>query len=236
MAAATARRTSDACIFAPLSPLCASRSRKRATCHFTEPFSSSRSVGTAMSKGALHAVTCTRVAHSRPMPRPTAASFVGHSSARPEHCAHCSRTPHPPSFRTTTRRPFRSWPGLNSAGGAQPGSDSSEPSSPRPIASSAVRPRTGPFESEDGVTGCDPPQFLVRGRGAGAVEEDPHFGLPPFEVGAQDRRLLLVEELHRLERLGAPAEEKLALSRGTQVSDPLRLAPPRPRGSGRRRG
>src|SRR4029077_11880654 len=57
-----------------------------------------------------------------------------------------------------------------------------------------------------------------------ALEEDPDLCLPPSEVGAQHRYLLIVTELPAAEALRATAHPQLARAGGAQVAHPLRFA------------
>src|SRR4249920_3524303 len=75
------------------------------------------------------------------------------------------------------------------------------------------------------MVGADAAQLLLGGVGADTSEEHAHLGLPPLEVGAQDRRLLLVGELRRPERLRASPYTQLSVSRCAQVTNPVRHAP-----------
>src|SRR5947209_8644331 len=53
------------------------------------------------------------------------------------------------------------------------------------------------------------------------AEEDADLGLPPLEVGPQHRNLVVVRQLHRGERLAAPAQLELAGTGDAQVAHPL---------------
>src|SRR5262245_23525600 len=77
------------------------------------------------------------------------------------------------------------------------------------------------------MVGADAPQLVLGGIAAHAAEEDAHLGLPALQVGAQDRRLLLVRDLGRPEPLRAPHDPQLAFTRHAQVANPLRDAPGR---------
>ena len=79
-------------------------------------------------------------------------------------------------------------------------------------------------DGEDRVIRRDPPQLGLGGFGTNAAEEHAHLGLPPGEVGAQDRGLVVVGDLGGGERLRPPAEPQLTLVRDAQVADPLGLA------------
>ena len=74
------------------------------------------------------------------------------------------------------------------------------------------------------VFGCDGQDLVVAGVWPGALEEDADLCLPPFEVGPQDRYLLLVSEFPAAEGLGAPADAQFAGAGGAQVAHPLGLA------------
>jgi hypothetical protein len=56
---------------------------------------------------------------------------------------------------------------------------------------------------------------------ADALEEDPDLCLPPLQVGAQHRYLLVVGELPAAEALGASAHAQFASADSAQVAHPL---------------
>src|ERR1035438_5668305 len=58
----------------------------------------------------------------------------------------------------------------------------------------------------------------------GALEEDPDLGLPPLEVGAQDRYFLVVGELSASEALGTLAQPQFAGAGDPQGAHPLGFA------------
>jgi len=66
--------------------------------------------------------------------------------------------------------------------------------------------------------------FLWRRR-AHAIEEDPNLSLPALEIGAQERRLLLIGKFNSSECLNVSAEEEFTTSGNAQVAYPLCLAP-----------
>src|ERR1700694_791650 len=68
------------------------------------------------------------------------------------------------------------------------------------------------------------PQLLLGGVRPHSLEEHAHLRFPALQVGAQDRQLALVVELHRPERLAAPAETQSAFATSAQVTHPLSLA------------
>src|SRR5919109_3179919 len=79
-------------------------------------------------------------------------------------------------------------------------------------------------------SGFDPKHRMVRrypaqprpgGVRPDSAEEGPHFPLPPPQVLAQQRRLLLVWELRDGDRLALASEQQPALSADTNVLDPL---------------
>ena len=74
------------------------------------------------------------------------------------------------------------------------------------------------------VLGRDGAELIVAGVWPGALEEDPDLCLPPFQVGAQHRDLLVVGELSAAEALGTPAHSQFTGSGGAQVAYPLGLA------------
>jgi DSBA-like thioredoxin domain len=74
------------------------------------------------------------------------------------------------------------------------------------------------------VSGRYGPDLVVAGVWPCALEEDPDFCLPPSQVGAQHRYLLLVGEFAAAEALGAPAHPQLVTARGAQVAHPLGFA------------
>ena len=80
------------------------------------------------------------------------------------------------------------------------------------------------LDLEDGVLRADRAELVVAGVGADTVEEDTDFGLPPLEVGAEDRRLLVVGELVGLELLDLLADAELAFAGDAEVLHPLRDA------------
>src|SRR5579864_8248261 len=73
------------------------------------------------------------------------------------------------------------------------------------------------------VFGCNGPDLVVARVWPGALEEDPDLCLPPSEVGAQHRYLLIVGELPAAEALRAPPDPQLAGADGAQVTHPLSL-------------
>src|SRR5438132_4171354 len=74
------------------------------------------------------------------------------------------------------------------------------------------------------MVGGDAAQVRVGGVGADAAEEDADLDLPLPQVGAEDRRLLVVADLGRGEALGAAAEAQLALAGRAEVAHPLRVS------------
>src|SRR3989440_1490991 len=74
------------------------------------------------------------------------------------------------------------------------------------------------------MVGADPAQLLLGRVGADAAEEDTHFGLPALEVGTQDGRRLLVDELRRPERLRASSDAQLSFADRPKVPNPWRHA------------
>jgi ATP-dependent exoDNAse (exonuclease V) beta subunit len=80
-------------------------------------------------------------------------------------------------------------------------------------------------QPEDRVAGRDAPQLVIGRIRANALEEDTDLELPPLQVGAQQWRLLVVDELGRREGLAPAAEEQRSLAtRRSEVPHPLRLA------------
>jgi hypothetical protein len=77
------------------------------------------------------------------------------------------------------------------------------------------------------MVGTDPAQLLLRRVGADTAEEDTHLRLPALEVGAQHRRLLLVGEFLRPERLRASPDLQLSASRRAQIANPVCHSPGR---------
>src|ERR1700704_918935 len=73
------------------------------------------------------------------------------------------------------------------------------------------------------MIGCDPAQFLIRRLRAHAAKERAHLELPFLQVGTKQRRLLVVGELHRMERLSTPADTQPSFTAGAEVLDPLRM-------------
>ena len=67
---------------------------------------------------------------------------------------------------------------------------------------------------------ADGEQLGVGRVGADAVEEDADFGLPPFQVGAEDRRLVGVGELLGPEVLDLLADPQLTFVRDAAGSSP----------------
>src|SRR6478735_6796776 len=73
------------------------------------------------------------------------------------------------------------------------------------------------------MIGCDPAQFLIRRLRAHAAKERAHLELPFLQVRTKQRRLLVVGELDRTKRLGAPADTQPSFTAGAKVLDPLRV-------------
>src|ERR1700733_11736042 len=74
------------------------------------------------------------------------------------------------------------------------------------------------------MLGRDGAELVIAGIWPGALEEDPDLRLPPLQVGAQYRDLLIVSELPAPEVLGAPAQPQFARADRPQVPHPLSLA------------
>src|SRR6266702_3171036 len=77
---------------------------------------------------------------------------------------------------------------------------------------------------EGRVPGGDGAELLIARVRTGALEEDPDLCLPPLQVSAQDRYLLVLAELPAAEALSTPAHPQLAGADGTQVAHPLGFA------------
>jgi hypothetical protein len=60
------------------------------------------------------------------------------------------------------------------------------------------------------MPGRDGAELIIGRVRPGALEEDPDLGLPPLEVGAQDRYFLVVGELPAAEALGVLAQPQFA--------------------------
>ena len=73
-----------------------------------------------------------------------------------------------------------------------------------------MRSRFGGLMRKTGWSGAMRCELGVGGVAAHAVEEHTDLRLPPLQVGAQDRGLVGVGDLGRLERLGAAADAQLA--------------------------
>jgi hypothetical protein len=89
----------------------------------------------------------------------------------------------------------------------------------RLLASSAPAGR----QPEHRVVRRDPPKLLIARVRSDAVEEHADLGLPALQVGAEQRRLLVVEELGGGERLGATAKPQPPRAASAEVADPLRV-------------
>jgi len=74
------------------------------------------------------------------------------------------------------------------------------------------------------VPGGNGPELIIARVCPGALEEDPDLGLPPLEIGAEHRDLLVVSEFPAAEALRVPAHPQFAGAGDAQVTDPLGFA------------
>src|SRR5450432_1543463 len=77
------------------------------------------------------------------------------------------------------------------------------------------------------MVGTDAEELVVGRVGAHTAEEDTDFGLPALEIGTQDRGLVGVRQLGRLELFRPPPDAKLPSMCDPHVANPLRLTPRR---------